>query len=91
MEDQRQVAKSLTELANRIETTIPHAKNIGYLGVSVVISLEVAEELLKAVKLYQEQFSERYVCNDCGSYEVDFTDEQEALCFRCKSSNIIVE
>ncbi|EOC5887546.1 hypothetical protein ACI495_004416 [Vibrio vulnificus] len=91
MEDQRQVAKSLTELASRIETTIPHAKSIDYLGVSVVISLEVAEELLKAVKLYQDQFSERYVCNDCGSYEVGFTDEQEALCYCCKGQNVIVE
>lgn len=52
--DKNHITQSLTELANEIQSTIPHAKRLSYLGVSADMSLEVAQELLKAVKFYQE-------------------------------------
>lgn len=51
MEDKKQVAQSLSELVSQIESTIPHAKNFGYLGVSVDISLDVAQELVEKLAL----------------------------------------
>lgn len=54
MEDQERFAKTLFELASEVESTIPYAMNIGYVGVNVDMSLEVAQEFLKAVKIYQE-------------------------------------
>ncbi|HFG1736907.1 TPA: hypothetical protein ACGF1T_002927 [Vibrio cholerae] len=51
MEDQKQIAQSLSELVSQIESTIPHARNFGYLGVSVDISLDVAQELVEKLAL----------------------------------------
>ncbi|HCJ7273308.1 TPA: hypothetical protein NVH30_002946 [Vibrio cholerae] len=51
MEDQKQIAQSLSELVSQIESTIPHARSFGYLGVSVDISLDVAQELVEKLTL----------------------------------------
>ncbi|NOI31826.1 hypothetical protein [Vibrio coralliilyticus] len=42
-------SKSLAELVESIESTIPHAKKNGYLGVSADMSLDVAQELLETL------------------------------------------
>ncbi|MCC3798284.1 hypothetical protein ACXHQB_23595 [Vibrio parahaemolyticus] len=54
MEDITLPTQSLAELTEQIEKTIPTAKSLSYVGVSVDMTLEVAQELLNAVKYYQE-------------------------------------
>jgi hypothetical protein len=46
-------ANSLHELTHDIESTIPYAKEIGYLAISSDMSLEVAQELVNELKLRQ--------------------------------------
>ncbi|EJS4045558.1 TPA: hypothetical protein I7753_18580 [Vibrio vulnificus] len=54
MEDEKLFAESLTQLVDEVESTITQAASLGYIGVSADISLDVAKELIKAVKYYQE-------------------------------------
>jgi hypothetical protein len=35
--------------------------------------------------------SDWYVCNDCSSHDIGWTDAQESICHSCGSLNIIVE
>lgn len=46
-------AKSLTELVNDVDSTIPHAKQNGYPAISADMSLDVAQGLVGAVKSYK--------------------------------------
>lgn len=50
--------QSLADLAEQIEKTMPSAKSLSYIGVSVDMTLEVAQDLLNAVKLYQAGYIE---------------------------------
>lgn len=59
MEDQKQLAKSLSELVSQIEATIPHAKNLGYLGVSIDISIDVAQELVEKLALLDSSYAKQ--------------------------------
>lgn len=54
MEDQKFYVNSLDELLAEVESTVPYAKELGYLGVSTGMSIDVAQELIRAVKQYQE-------------------------------------
>lgn len=54
MEDQKLSVNSLDELVNDIESTQLLAKEFGYLAVSASMSLDVAQELIQAVKQYKE-------------------------------------
>lgn len=38
-----------------------------------------------------DSFGDSYVCNDCGSHNINFNDNQEAFCYKCASTNIIIE
>ncbi|TQP68486.1 hypothetical protein FLL76_00645 [Vibrio cholerae] len=58
MEDKTFPAQSLAELTEQLEKTIPTAKTLSYIGVSVDMTLEVAQEILNAVKLYQTGYIE---------------------------------
>ncbi|ENM3786027.1 TPA: hypothetical protein ACMDPH_003434 [Vibrio cholerae] len=58
MEDKTFPAQSLADLAEQLEKTIPTAKTLSYIGVSVDMTLDVAQELLNAVKLYQAGYIE---------------------------------
>ncbi|HAS6087719.1 TPA: hypothetical protein I7120_21805 [Vibrio vulnificus] len=61
MEDITLPTQSLAEIADQIEKTIPAAKSLSYIGVSVDMTLEVAQELLNAVKLYQADYIENRI------------------------------
>lgn len=54
MDSQKHFANSLGELSTEVESTIQHAKELSYSGVRADMSIEVAQELIKAVKYYQE-------------------------------------
>lgn len=51
--DIRNFAKSLTELVNEVNSTIPHAQQNSYLAISADMSLDVAQELVVTVKSHQ--------------------------------------
>lgn len=54
MVSQKHFAKTLEELSIQVESTIQHAKELSYSGVRADMSIEVAQELIKAAKYYQE-------------------------------------
>ncbi|ENP0827529.1 hypothetical protein ACCI36_004760 [Vibrio parahaemolyticus] len=62
-------AKSLTELVNDVDSTIPHAKQNGYPAISADMSLDVAQGLVGAVKSYQA--SKAYITRRISELEAD--------------------
>lgn len=70
-------AKSLTELVNDVDSTIPHAKQNGYPAISADMSLDVAQGLVGAVKLYQA--SKAYITRRMSELEADKKGERWKL------------
>ncbi|EHK2924778.1 hypothetical protein LQM11_004427 [Vibrio parahaemolyticus] len=62
-------AKSLTELVNDVDSTIPHARQNGYLAISADMSLDVAQGLVGAVKSHQA--SKAYITRRISELEAD--------------------
>lgn len=38
-----------------------------------------------------DSYGDSYVCNDCGSHDIDINDSQEWFCHSCASLNVIIE
>jgi hypothetical protein len=53
-DDYKKFSTSLAEMAEQVQSNLPHAKRQGFEAVSINVSLDVAQELLKAVEQYQE-------------------------------------
>ncbi|EOC1853670.1 hypothetical protein ACI1HS_004457 [Vibrio parahaemolyticus] len=62
-------AKSLTELVNDVDSTIPHARQNGYIAISADMSLDVAQGLVDAVKSHQA--SKAYISRRISELEAD--------------------
>lgn len=99
---EKKFAKSLDELADEVKSTIPHAQNNGYLGVSASMSLDVASQLIEAVKSYQENINQNKPSHDCYDVylgtidfsehvnEIDDKDEFSFTCPKCRESSVRV-
>ncbi len=73
MDDQKHCAQSLKELLIEVEAAIPHAQRLSYLGINSAMSLDAAQELIKAVKYYQEP---RFFGWPISLVELYLTEEQ---------------
>ncbi|HAV1520172.1 TPA: hypothetical protein JG825_003491 [Vibrio parahaemolyticus] len=67
--DTNNFAKSLTELVNDVNSTIPYAKQNGYLAISADMSLDVAQEIVGVVESYQA--SKAYITTRISELEAD--------------------
>ncbi|WP_199481095.1 hypothetical protein [Vibrio owensii] len=67
--DTNNFAKSLTELVNDVNSTIPYAKQNSYLAISADMSLDVAQELVDVVESYQA--SKAYITTRISELEAD--------------------
>lgn len=52
--DYKKFCTSLAEMAEQVQNNLPHANEQGFKAIGIDVSLEVAQELLKAVEKYQE-------------------------------------
>lgn len=87
MPEEKLFAKSLVELVSEVESTIPHAQKNGYLGVSAGMSLDVARELIEAVKYYQDHINPNKglamqfwceQCDDVTEHDDEFISDVDA-------------